>query len=460
MFTRQNPTETKNPINYACLPSLARFIRIRIAIAFLIFLKRIPLRNTLLIAITLCSGYSSAYGGSLGKARFRWEPVNDPRVSGYELHWGKETGIYTHSHNVGNATEVVIEDFTEGVEYFASVTAYDGLGVESDYSVEISFVYDSVDKIILLEAEEGELSPQMTVSGDGAILWVTAYPSDPDASVELKFSVPFAAEYYVWCRVFAPAASTDSFFISFDQGMEEVYYVYGEETPPAQAIVPDWTWSRIQISTTNPRVFGLEFGPHILRFRNRENVILDRIVIASNPDFIPTDLLPRSGDYIEVMRQPKDAAIAEGENVVIDASFISTGPLNLQWFHNGDVIENALQSSLNLMNVDSQVSGEYTLSARCRTTSNSTRTAILTVYTNLTDSSFRVMSVNYLESGQVEFHITGSIGTAIEVYASNDLLTWNLITVQSKVGNIISINDSEAGVRTQRFYRLADKISP
>ena len=86
----------------------------------------------------------------------------EPEVSGYKIHWGTQSGVYTHSQDAGNATDAVVSEFMEGVEYFTAISAYSATGEESDYSAEISFVYDSSDRLILLEAEDGALTAPNT----------------------------------------------------------------------------------------------------------------------------------------------------------------------------------------------------------------------------------------------------------------------------------------------------------
>jgi hypothetical protein len=76
-----------------------------------------------------------------GRALFSWDDVADPVVTGYKVHWGTSSGLYTHSVDAGNSTEMIIGSFAEGVTYFAAVTAYGSGGEESDYSSECSFVY-------------------------------------------------------------------------------------------------------------------------------------------------------------------------------------------------------------------------------------------------------------------------------------------------------------------------------
>ena len=84
-------------------------------------------------------------GSSLGRARFSWDAVVDARVSGYKVYWGTLSGIYNHSFDAGNVTEVIIPDLSEGLAYFSSVTAYSSTGEESNYSVELSFTVPTSD---------------------------------------------------------------------------------------------------------------------------------------------------------------------------------------------------------------------------------------------------------------------------------------------------------------------------
>ena len=63
---------------------------------------------------------------------------NNPVPAGYILYWGTSSGIYTDSHDTGNATQYTVPDLQEGVTYYFAAKAYDADGKESDYSAEIS----------------------------------------------------------------------------------------------------------------------------------------------------------------------------------------------------------------------------------------------------------------------------------------------------------------------------------
>jgi hypothetical protein len=65
-----------------------------------------------------------------------WEKSADPTVVGYNVHYGVACRTYTNSIDVGNATNATISGLVEGVTYYFAATAYNTLGLESDYSNE------------------------------------------------------------------------------------------------------------------------------------------------------------------------------------------------------------------------------------------------------------------------------------------------------------------------------------
>ena len=176
-----------------------------------------------LFALGFLLSVSAVNGGTLGRARFSWEAVPDPVVSGYKVHWGTQSGIYDQNLDTGNVTEVTIAAFSQGAEYFLAITSYNTSGEESGYSPEISFTYDAASRAILLEAENGLLTAPMQIMTDGTTIGVAASPTNPAAATTLSFDTPYAANYYVWCRVLAASASSDSMFVTLDQEPEQIY---------------------------------------------------------------------------------------------------------------------------------------------------------------------------------------------------------------------------------------------
>ena len=74
-------------------------------------------------------------------AGLTWDSVTDPNLSGYRLYFGTAPGTYLQSvgqgTSVGNATTYTITGLASGSRYYFAVTAFDTLGIESDYSNEV-----------------------------------------------------------------------------------------------------------------------------------------------------------------------------------------------------------------------------------------------------------------------------------------------------------------------------------
>jgi len=60
-------------------------------------------------------------------------------VQGYRLYYGAVTRNYTNLVEAGASTTVAVLGLASGVTYFFAVTAYNTLGIESDFSSEISY---------------------------------------------------------------------------------------------------------------------------------------------------------------------------------------------------------------------------------------------------------------------------------------------------------------------------------
>ncbi len=81
----------------------------------------------------------SAQAESLG---LTWDTSRDPRVVGYKIHYGTESGKYTQTVKVKGRlnNKAVLEGLEEGKTYFFVVTSYDAAGKESAFSIEMSNV--------------------------------------------------------------------------------------------------------------------------------------------------------------------------------------------------------------------------------------------------------------------------------------------------------------------------------
>ena len=74
-------------------------------------------------------------------AGLTWDSVTDPNLSGYRLYFGTAPGTYLQSvgqgTSVGNVTTYTMTGLASGSRYYFAVTAFDTLGIESDYSNEV-----------------------------------------------------------------------------------------------------------------------------------------------------------------------------------------------------------------------------------------------------------------------------------------------------------------------------------
>ena len=68
-----------------------------------------------------------------------WNPSPDTNVAGYFRYYGSPTGNYTNKLDVGNVTNATVSGLVEGSTYFLAVTAYSTLGLELDFSNEVSY---------------------------------------------------------------------------------------------------------------------------------------------------------------------------------------------------------------------------------------------------------------------------------------------------------------------------------
>lgn len=88
---------------------------------------------------------------------FSWDKVVDttPQVIGYKVHWGTESGSYTHTLDVGNVCKVIINGFIDGQHYYAAITSYASGGSESDYSTELE-VYSKLSEEVWVALQESD----------------------------------------------------------------------------------------------------------------------------------------------------------------------------------------------------------------------------------------------------------------------------------------------------------------
>ena len=68
-----------------------------------------------------------------------WDPSPDENVAGYRIYYGVASRTYTNVVDVGYVTNTIITNLTINVTYYFAATAYNILGMESDYSDEATY---------------------------------------------------------------------------------------------------------------------------------------------------------------------------------------------------------------------------------------------------------------------------------------------------------------------------------
>ena len=68
-----------------------------------------------------------------------WEPSSESGIVNYAVYYGVASRGYTNSASVGTATQATLSGLREDTTYYFAVTASSSLGLESDFSSEVSY---------------------------------------------------------------------------------------------------------------------------------------------------------------------------------------------------------------------------------------------------------------------------------------------------------------------------------
>jgi hypothetical protein len=69
-----------------------------------------------------------------------WDLNQETDLAGYRVYYGTSSGEYINFVDVGNTSSYRLDNLLEDVTFYVALTAYDVVGNESDYSVEVSGV--------------------------------------------------------------------------------------------------------------------------------------------------------------------------------------------------------------------------------------------------------------------------------------------------------------------------------
>jgi len=87
--------------------------------------------------IALCAFASASNTHAAQNVTLAWDANSETNLAGYKLYYGAASRAYTNVSNLGNVLSASVT-LLEGSTYYFAVTAVNTLGVESDYSEEVS----------------------------------------------------------------------------------------------------------------------------------------------------------------------------------------------------------------------------------------------------------------------------------------------------------------------------------
>jgi hypothetical protein len=146
------------------------------------------------------------------------------------------------------------------------------------------------DEVIYVEAEQAFLTAPMVVRGAvGAVEDCIVTDTRDKGSAVWTLTIPKTGTWYVWARVQAKDGDHDSFWVSADGGIRDVFDA-GEEV-----WTPNWRWVVLngrgatgKPLAVKPRTFNWTAGTHTLRFDGREpGCLLDRLALTTDAEFRP-----------------------------------------------------------------------------------------------------------------------------------------------------------------------------
>ncbi len=105
--------------------------------------RRIGLGASWLVCSLVLATVSLATAGS-SSVTLAWDPSPGPDIVGYTIYLGTNSGNYSTSVYVGNATSATLSNLVAGATYFFAATATDSSGLESEFSNEVSYTVPTV----------------------------------------------------------------------------------------------------------------------------------------------------------------------------------------------------------------------------------------------------------------------------------------------------------------------------
>ena len=394
-----------------------------------------------------------------------WAPHAENNIVGYRVHYGTESGNYTASLDAGNSTAITLSGLESGEVYYCSLSAYNIFGLESPKSIESVFIAESLStQVVLLEAEDGTLEGDLSigleldpVTFQPSVNFIdTLQTSEPGSAVQ-AFQAANPGPYAAWLRVKAADHINDQLAFSVNSsGSPAVFDLYED----SDAHNGDWTWVRLENASGFPETFSVAAGQNTCLIEKvSPNIQIDRILLTSSFDFVPSVDLLSDEDFIQITRQPESVSSLPGHRVSLSVGVLSTEIPEYQWFKDGQPLDGATASILTLDQVSVEQEGSYSVEVSTPSGSTTSEAAVVSVLPSLRLTASNLDIDLSGEAPVVSMSIPGSEGMNLRLEASEDLLEWEELG-QFSGGFPFSVLDPEAERAQRRFYRVVSIPTP
>ena len=169
--------------------------------------------------------------------------------------------------------------------------------------------------------------------------------------------------------------------------------------------------------------------------------------------------LATSGDFVfttqptltppTITAHPQSQAVRVGSSAALSVTAWGTAPLAYQWIFNGNALANATNSTLTRASVTTAEAGNYSVVVSNAQGSAVSSNAALTV---TVPSAPRIEQVLLTLDGRIHLLISSDAGYPVELQASPDLASWNVVTRIVNTNGITTLTDTPS--ENRRYYRL------
>ena len=149
---------------------------------------------------------------------------------------------------------------------------------------------------------------------DGSLFKKANVATSPEMTYEVDFSI--LGTYYVWARVWAPAAEDNSFHV----GLNGVATASKMEVTTYNA----WTWTNVNTKGKLATIGLTDAGENVINFWMREDgMAVDKIVLTTDANFVPTGTGPAESGRI-VLGPAATASGANNQDLALSKASLST----------------------------------------------------------------------------------------------------------------------------------------